>query len=94
LDAPELVAEPHPQPGSETAKPQFRAKGNLHSPRPTTLDVEKSAELRDRLLQELSTYETDDALAVWAYRSLPLKNTLTKDDAEAVEAAYCAFQGW
>src|ERR1700740_2664736 len=64
LDAPELPADPHPQPGSETAKPQFRAKGNLHSPRPTTLDLEKSAELRDRLLQEISTYETDDALAV------------------------------
>src|SRR5690348_10714671 len=42
----------------------------------------------DRLLQELSTYETDDALAVWGYRSLPLKNTLTRDDAEAIEAAY------
>jgi hypothetical protein len=55
--------------------------------------VEKSAELRDRLLQELSTYDTDDALAVWAYRSLPLKNTLTKDDAEAVEAAYLAKVG-
>jgi short chain dehydrogenase len=50
----------------------------------------KSAELRNRLLQELSTYETDDALAVWAYRSLPLKNTLTTED---VEAAYLAKVG-
>ena len=93
LDAPELLADPHPQPGSETSKPQFRAKGDLHSPRPTALDAEKSAELRDRLLQELSTYETDDALAVWAYRSLPLKNTLIEDDAKAVEAAYLAKVG-
>jgi hypothetical protein len=27
-------------------------------------------------------------LAVWAFRSLPLKNALTEDDAKAVEAAY------
>jgi len=93
LDAPELLTDPPPQSSSETAKPQPRAKGNLHSPRPTALDAGKSAELRDRLLQELSSYETDEALAVWAYRSLPIKNTLTKDDAEAVEAAYLVKVG-
>jgi hypothetical protein len=93
LDAPELLADPQPQPYFETAKPQSRAKPNLHLPRPTALDAGKSAELRDRLLQELSTYETDEALAVWAYRSLPLKNTLTREDAEAVEVAYLAKVG-
>jgi hypothetical protein len=93
LDAPDLLADPQPQSSPETAKPQSRVKGNLHSPRPTTLDADKSAELRNRLLQELSTYETDDALAVWAYRSLPLKNTLTKEDAEAIEAAYLSKVG-
>jgi ERF superfamily len=93
LDAPELLADQQPQSIPETAKPQARAKGNLHSPRPTILDADKSAELRDRLLRELSTYETDDALAVWAYRSLPLKNTLTKEDAKAIEAAYLAKVG-
>src|SRR6185437_2147153 len=30
------------------------------------------------------------ALALWAHRSLPLKNTLTAADAQAVEAAYLA----
>jgi hypothetical protein len=93
LDAPELLADPQPQSSPETAKPQSRAKATLHSPRPTALDSGKSAELRDRLLQELSTYETEEALAVWAYRSLPLKNTLTKEDAEAVEVAYLAKVG-
>jgi hypothetical protein len=93
LDAPELLADPQPQPSFEAAKTQSRAKANLHSPRPTELDADRSAELRDRLLQELSTYETDEALAVWAYRSLPLKNTLTKEDAEAVEVAYLAKVG-
>ena len=93
LDAPELLAEPQRQSSSEAAKPQSHAKGNLHSSRPTALDAEKSAELRDRLLQELATYETEDALAVWAYRSLPLKNKLTKEDSEAVEAAYLTKVG-
>ena len=33
LDAPELLGDPQPQPSSETAKPQSRAKENLHLPR-------------------------------------------------------------
>ena len=33
LDAPELLADPQPQPSSETAKPQSCAKENLHLPR-------------------------------------------------------------
>ena len=37
-----------------------------------------------------SAIATDEALALWAYRSLPLKNTLTQVDAQAVEAAYLA----
>jgi len=93
LDAPELLADPQQQPSPETAKPQSPAKGDLNSLRLTTLDADKSAELRDRLLEELMTYETDDALAVWAYRSLPLKNTLINEDAEAVEAAYLSKVG-
>ncbi len=88
LDAPELLADPQPQSNPETTKLQSRAKGNLHSPRPTSLNAKESAELCDRLLRELSVYETDDALAVWAYRTLHLKNTLTKEDSEALEAAY------
>ena len=90
LDAPELLSDPQPQPSFETAKPQSRVRATFDSSRPTALDADKSAGLRDRLLQELSTYETDEALAVWAYRSLPLKNSLTKEDAEAVEVAYLA----
>ena len=34
-----------------------------------------------------------EALVVWAYRSLPLISTLSKEDAEAVEAAYFARIG-
>lgn len=90
LDAPELPFEPQPQPDFERPRLRPGKAGMFHSPRPAALDAEKSAELRDRLLQEIASFETDDALAVWAYRSLPLKNTLTKEDAEAVEAAYLA----
>jgi hypothetical protein len=88
LDAPELPFEPQPRPGS--ARPSSRHSGAavIHSPRQPVLDAEKSAELRDRLLQEIASFETDEALAVWGCRSLPLKNTLTKEDAEAVETAY------
>jgi hypothetical protein len=38
----------------------------------------------------MAALPTDDALALWAHRSLPLKNTLTVDDAEAIETAYLA----
>jgi hypothetical protein len=54
------------------------------------LSSNESAALRDRLVQEISAITTDEALALWAYRSLPLKNTLTQVDAQAVEAAYLA----
>ena len=90
LDAPELPFEPQPKPSPERSRPGPGKPSTVHSPRKAVLDPGKSAELRDRLLQEIATFETDDALAVWAYRSLPLKNALTKDDAKAVEAAYLA----
>jgi len=90
LDAPELPIEAPPRPGFARPKLGTGNTDTMHSPRPAVLDAEKSAELRDRLLREITSFETDDALAVWAYRSFALKNTLTKNDAEAVEAAYLA----
>jgi hypothetical protein len=33
---------------------------------------------------------SEEDLALWAHRSLPLKNTLTQEDSRAVEAAYLA----
>ncbi|HLG83177.1 MAG TPA: ERF family protein [Bradyrhizobium sp.] len=90
LDAPELLIDPQPQPSFEATQSQSRANGKLHSRPRAALDASKSAELREGLLRELSTYETDEALAVWAYRSLPLKNSLLQEDAEAIEVAYLA----
>jgi hypothetical protein len=41
-------------------------------------------------LKEIAETEGEEALAVWAKRALPLKNELTEDDANSVEAAYLA----
>jgi ERF superfamily len=55
---------------------------------PLILVANPSAELRDRLLTELAIVPSADALADWAYRSLPAKNTLCVTDAELVEASF------
>ena len=87
LDAPDLdvPTEPPSQP-----EPEIRQKpnGKVHMPRPPLLAGDQSAQLRDRLLCEITETEGEDNLALWALRSLPLKNTLSEEDAKAVEAAY------
>ena len=87
LDAPELIQAPQ-QPGPEQPLPSNG--GRVPSPRRPVLTSTESATLRDRLVQEIAAIATDEALALWGYRSLPLKNTLTQVDAQAVEAAYLA----
>jgi hypothetical protein len=52
------------------------------------LGPEASAELRDRLLAELSDLSSDDEMAVWAHRCLPEKSRLSATDAERVEASF------
>jgi len=52
------------------------------------LAVEPSATLRDQLVGEINELKGGDDLALWAHRRLPAKNTLTADDARAVEVAY------
>jgi hypothetical protein len=42
----------------------------------------------DQLMVELAQLGDADELAVWAYRSLPLKNQLSKKDAETLEVAF------
>jgi hypothetical protein len=42
------------------------------------------------LAAELQIFQDNDALALWAHRRLSAKNTLTVDDARAVERAYQA----
>jgi hypothetical protein len=44
--------------------------------------------LRDELIAEINGAKNGDELALWAHRRFAAKNTLTADDAKAVETAY------
>jgi hypothetical protein len=61
-------------------------KGTVH--RQPVLDFERSLVLRDQLLAEIGTLKHGEELAMWAYRRLSAKNSLTADDACVLEAAY------
>jgi hypothetical protein len=88
LDAPDAIAGP-----PAAAEPQVTStskgkpsKGVLN--RPAILSPPQSADLRNRLLIQLSPLSSSDDLVAWAKASLPLKNTLLEADARAVEVAY------
>jgi hypothetical protein len=52
------------------------------------LTAKKSTEMREKLLGELSELISAEQLTEWSYRSLPIKSTLTPDDAQIVEEAF------
>jgi hypothetical protein len=103
LDAPDLTTPTNRTSGPE--KPRSTGNGRLNSghssPRRMSdaktakpiLGPEASAELRDRLLAELSALGSSDEIAVWVHRSLGEKNRLTAADAERVEAVFHAQLG-
>lgn len=88
LDAPDVVsgspavAEPQTAP-----RPRGKPQNSMLN-RPPILPLERSTELRDRLLDELARQEGGEALLGWAKSILPLKNTLQEADARALEAEY------
>ena len=102
LDAPDLTTPTNGTSGPE--KPTTRGNGrqlsNGHTGSPRrrsdakpfkpVLQPEASAELRDRLLVELSALGSGDEMAIWAHRCLADKNRLTATDAERVEEAFQA----
>ena len=94
LDAPDLLTEPSPAVATDTSQgaPNGRKppNGSIHKPRQPKplLAIEPSAALRSELIAEIQQLKDPDDLALWAHRRLPAKNTLTADDARAVEAAY------
>jgi ERF superfamily len=98
LDAPDLLVEPSPAadvPARSDRDIQSNRKapnGSIHKPRQTrsVLAPEASAALRDQLIAEINGLKYGNDLALWAKRRLPAKNTLTADDAVAVENAYRA----
>jgi ERF superfamily protein len=54
------------------------------------LDHDKSAALRDRLLNEIENITDPDGATAWAQRSLAAKNTLTNSDAARVETEFAS----
>src|SRR6202790_5079184 len=95
LDAPDLLVEPSPVrqtpagPDGTSKNSRRPPNGSIHKPRQTrpVLASEPSAALRDQLIAEINDLKDSDDLALWAHRRLPAKNTLTADDARAVETA-------
>jgi hypothetical protein len=90
LDAPDILTEPAaaidaPDPAHLSPKGRKPPNGSVHKP---VLATEPSAALRDQLIAEINELKDSDELALWAHRCLPAKNTLTADDARAVETAY------
>jgi hypothetical protein len=55
---------------------------------PVILAPDKSAELRARLLGEFLAISSSEQATDWARNSLPVKNTLTVADAQAIEQAF------
>jgi hypothetical protein len=96
LDAPDLLVEPSPaihapvEPSEKVPNKRRPPNGSVHNPRQPkpVLAAGPSASLRDQLFAEIHDLKDGDDLALWAHRRLPAKNTLTADDARAVEAAY------
>jgi hypothetical protein len=98
LDAPDLLVELPPpigapaEPGVTMPNNPRARNGSLHKsqqPKPL-LAAEPSATVRDQLVAEIRILKGGDDVALWAHRRLPAKNTLTTNDARAVEAAYQA----
>ena len=54
------------------------------------MSTDASDQLRRQLTSELEQLEHPEALAGWAQRALPLKNQLSKADAEALETLFTA----
>src|SRR6266403_158879 len=89
LDAPDILAEPAPDtPDAITpSTSRNRPNGSIHKQPKPILAMEPSAALRGQLIAEINELKGGDEIALWAHRRLPAKNTLTADDARAVETA-------
>jgi hypothetical protein len=102
LDAPDLQTPTSQavEPPKPTGQRNGRLNGGAAAPSrgrrayPTTskpiLGSVQSAELRERLVAELSRLGSGEDAAMWAHRSLPEKNRLTVADAQTVEQAFQA----
>jgi hypothetical protein len=73
---------------------QQRKPGNgqrryaIHGERPSTLEPEQSAALREKLLTAVWSIKSADNAAIWAREALAAKNRLASADAKLVEDAF------
>jgi hypothetical protein len=104
LDAPDLCDGPRsaaPPPDERSLKPgdgQHRVpprkpangqrRHSRHGERPSTLEPEQSAALREELLTALGNLTSADSAAIWAQEVLAAKNRLAAADAKLVEDAF------
>jgi ERF superfamily len=92
LDAPDLslaVDSSVSQSPSQPLQPH-RKRSRPEQFRPASLLPDASEKIRRQLISELEQFKKPEALAIWAHLVLPLKNQLSKADAQAVEAAFAA----
>src|SRR5271154_2375031 len=105
LDAPDLGGQPTEAPGKAgngSGNGKLNGSGGDQplgsvarsrkswSPPQQLLDPDKSAALRDRILNELEGITDSDGATAWAQRSLVAKNRLTNSDAAHVEAEFAS----
>jgi hypothetical protein len=101
LDAPDLCGGPRSptpsaderslMPGDGQPRVPLRKPGNgqrrhgRHGERPSILEPEQSAALREKLLTALGNITSADSAAIWAQEALSAKNRLAATDAKLVE---------
>src|SRR5437660_12150329 len=104
LDAPDLCDGPPSllpsasdrplKPTDDQSRMPPRKPGNgqrrqgMHGERPSILDPEQSAALREKLLTELGNITSADLAPAWARGALTAKNSLTAADAKLLEDAF------
>jgi ERF superfamily len=76
--------------GGDQPLGSFAKSRKSWSPPRQLLDRDKSAALRDRLLNELESITDPDGVTAWAQHSLVTKNSLTNSDATRVEAEFAS----
>jgi hypothetical protein len=87
LDAPDVVVGPPPaapRPGNGSGAKQEKGVRQRRPP----LSSEQSSKLRDEMLAEIRSLNSDQDLLVWAGSRLARKNTLLETDAQLIEIAY------
>lgn len=76
---------------SQAAAPPLQAserRARSERPRPPPLSRDASENLRQQLVTELEQLKNSEDFAGWAHRAIPLKNRLSKADAQALEEAF------